>query len=103
MKFSGDIPEEHRQLALKLEESELEIDNHPILPNERKAQTYTCLAHDWYQISMEEEGNRLLLKAEKAYPGYFKQLIVEHASEDPNFKILVDNIAVILLNRMIDK
>jgi len=63
-----------------------------------------CLAHDWYQLNIEEKGNSLLEKAEFSCPGYFKYLIQEDIKEDEDYNILVKNltsfIASIILYRI---
>lgn len=97
MKFGGDIPAEKRELAQALTDTEKQVDGDEGYPAERKAQIYVCFAHDWYQLDMEEEGNRLLLKAEKVCPGYFKGPVIQHQKEDPNFDIVIKNLTLELL------
>lgn len=101
MKLVGDVPEEHRELAAALDKAESDIDTDKLLPDSRKAQVYTCLAHDWYDICVEEEGNRLLLKANKVFPGYFNAMVVQHMSEDENFELVVRNITSELIQIMV--
>ena len=96
IRMVGDIPEEHRELADQLWAFEATIVMSGA-PPERMAQIYTCLAHDWYEIDVEEEGNRLLLKAEKIFPGYFKETVIKHALEDPDFDQLVRGITLELI------
>jgi|SRR5581483_5210771 len=96
-KLSGDVPEEHKNLALALSGYEKEVNDDPFLPLERKAQSYVCLAHDWYQLGMDEEGGRLLLRAEQISPGYFKEKMLEHASENKDFALVVKNITIELM------
>lgn len=103
MKFAGDISKEDRELALALSEAEQEVDSDKLLPNVRKAQIYTCLAHDWYDICMEEEGNRLILKADKVFPGYFKDMVVQHMEEDENFEHIIKSITSELLQIMVGR
>ena len=92
MKIYGDAPASYKALALKLETAELEVDQFS-MPAGKKAQAYVCLASDWYDLGMEEEGERLLTKAETTSPTYFDELIVQHMKEDPNFEYLVRNIS----------
>lgn len=100
------LSEENKALALELEKAEAEIDFDPVLPNGRKAQIYVCLAHDWYQMDMDDRGSKLLLKAERVYPGYFKGLVIEHSEESENFDKVVKNLTLelawMLLSRMGD-
>lgn len=97
MKLSGDVPQAHKELAQALEEAEVSIDLDSKLPAERKAQIYTCLAFDWFDIAVEEEGSRLLLKANKVFPDYFKTKVKEHMAQDSTFDYLVKGITVHLL------
>lgn len=103
MKLLGDVPEHHRDLADALERAEKDVDEDKLLPKSRKAQIYTCLAHDWYDISVEEEGNRLLLKAEATFPGYFKDIVVQHMLEDENFQLVIGNITSELIQIMVGR
>jgi len=109
MKLFGDVPEEHRELARQLDEMEEYFDGaakRGNLPMEKIAQGYVCGAHDYYQIDCEEEGNRLLEKAEKVCPGYFKTFMVQHTKEDKDFDTLVkqltSELAYLLLRRLKD-
>ena len=97
MNIFGDVPESDKKLAIKLTEYEKEVDEEKEFPNEKRAQSYVCLAHDWYQMGMDEEGSRLLLKAEDTYPGYFKTKIDKHAKENPDFALIVRNLRVELM------
>jgi hypothetical protein len=47
------------------------------------------MAHDYYQLDMEEEGDRFIDRAEKLYPGYFRGPIFEHAEKDADYCQLV--------------
>lgn len=101
MKLHGDITKEDRELAEQLDLFEQNIGN-DTYPNERKAQLYTCLAHDWYQMGVEEEGNRLLLKAERIFPGYFKDTVIKHQLEDDTFDLIIKNITSELARMLVD-
>lgn len=109
MKLHGDVPEEDRKLAEQLELSERDVDkvNDVRCPNSRKAQAYTCLAHDWYQLGADEEGSRLLLKAESIFPGYFKGSVIKEHREGKDFNLLMENLtkelATILINNLSGK
>lgn len=106
MKLLGDVPEEHQEIAEELIEYEktLDNDNYSV---EKKAQSCVCLAHDWYQIGMEEEGARLLKRAEEFYPGYFKKKMIQHTVESKEFDKIVKNIMIELMwmiaNQLKDK
>lgn len=100
MKFSGDIPQQDLDHMIALDEAEKDTETCS-LPNERKAQIYVCLAHDWYEMDCEEEGNRLLLKADKVSPGYFKGPVIEHQLEDENFDVVVKRITLELVKLLV--
>lgn len=101
MKLHGDIPKEELELAEQLTSFEGDVDE-DLYPNERKAQLYTCLAHDWYKLGSEEEGNRLLLKAERVFPGYFKKTVIKHQLEDEVFDLIVKSITLELARLLVD-
>ena len=90
MKYFGDIPIEHLELLKELQGLEALVDLHlndfPLLA---LAKGFTSIAHDHYTMDMEEEGDRLIHRAEKSYPGYFKDPIHVHMEKDPLFGILV--------------
>jgi hypothetical protein len=97
MKLLGDVPEEHKKLALDLEEAEQYWDSKvgpSLMPEELLAKAYTCLAHDWYQIGSEDDGQRLLEKAEAVCPGYFREVMLRQAEDDDSFDLLVKNLSV---------
>lgn len=48
-----------------------------------------CMAHDYYDMEIEEEGDRLLYLAEKYCPGYFVGPIYIHIEKDKNFATLI--------------
>ena len=102
MKSCGDLTQEERDFMEDLEDEENLCDVADISDG-KKAQVYTCLAHDWFQLSMEEEGHRLLLKANKIFPGYFKSLVVQHSKEDECFAQIVNRITLILLLRISER
>lgn len=103
MRLVGDVSEKERALAAELKELEHDVGVNSKIPMPKKAQMYVCLAHDWFQLHMEEEGNRLLLKAEKAHPTYFKTLIVEHQKADERFDSIVKNISVELVTLLLNE
>jgi len=87
----GDVPETHKALVPRLIKAEKEVDDISMVSS-KKAQVYVCLAYDWFDIGMEEEGNRLLEKAETTHPKYFDVTIIRHMKEDPVFESLVKKI-----------
>lgn len=88
MKFAGDLSEAQKAEAEELTKFERLVDGDPY-PNERKAQLYVMVAHDWFMLDMEEEGNRLLLKANTICPGYFTDPMIQHQLENPNFDTII--------------
>jgi hypothetical protein len=96
MKLHGDVPQEHRELASQLEEMETYFDGNLSAPLEMIAKGYVCLAHDWFSIGEEDEGHRLLGKADRVFPGYFTNKASDHADEDPDFARLMVNLRMLL-------
>lgn len=91
MKYFGDISEKDRLLIKELTKlenwfDEYQSDIRPILASKG----LLCLAHDYYDIYMEEEGERLIMRAEAISPGYFKGTIYRHIEEDASFAKLID-------------
>ena len=90
MKTHGDIPPHHLAIMEELEELEEFFRSHKEdLPPTDIAKGMVCIAHDWYEMYMEEEGERLLKAAEKYSPGYFKLPILIHAERDWQYALLV--------------
>ena len=93
MKSYGDIPEESLFLA-----EELKLMEHYLLQHKdeltmlNSAKGYVCIAHDYYSIDFEEEGDRLIIAADKLCPGYFKGPIYSQTNQDPYFYCLVDQL-----------
>jgi hypothetical protein len=106
VKLLGDVPEEHKQLAQELQEAEEYWDERLAkkkAPLELLAKAYVCLAHDWYDIGCEEDGQRLLEKAEGTCPGYFKEVMLEQAEQDPDFDHLVRRLSVELIWMLVNR
>lgn len=101
------LSDEDRAHSKALIEAEVETDADPTIPPGKRAKIYVCYAHDWYQMDMDEEGGRLLLKADQVYPGYFKGLVIQHTKESKDFDKLVKNITLeltwMILTRLGDK
>jgi hypothetical protein len=93
MKFAGDIPYQDRLRIEELETLEAWFrENGAGVPPLTAAKGMTCIAHDWYFLHLEEEGERLLKEAEKLYPGYFEYPIYVHMEKDKDFNKLVDSL-----------
>jgi len=97
MKLYGDVSESDRKLAEDLEILEKKVDNGAFDP-ESKAKMLTCLAHDYYLLDCEEEGYRLLNKAEQICPGYFKNVMHTQIMASDGFDLIVKNIALKLVS-----
>lgn len=95
MRLIGDVPEEFRELAAGLEDAERFYNSHSLqIPIVNLAKGFVCMAHDWYKMGCEEEGNRLLLKAEAVCPGYFQNVMINQTLEDKDFDYLVKGLTV---------
>lgn len=93
MKTYGDISPQDLSVLRELEFLEDWIHRHgagitPVM----KARGMVCMAHDYYFIEMEEEGDRMIQAAERFYPGYLKSAIHEHAKKDQSFAIVVEEL-----------
>jgi hypothetical protein len=97
MKYFGDIPKKHKDLLEELQLLERLIYKHKNTISVLEfSKHYVCLAHDYYMLSMEEEGDRLILLAEDASPGYFIAPILSHAKRDKYFGIIVEQLQLTL-------
>ena len=95
MKTYGDIPQKDRELIKELEDLELWFDEHKYsVDSEKAAKGFTCLAHDYYGLYMEEEGNRLIRRAEHISPNYFRSRIYEQTKRDRAFNDLVERLTL---------
>ena len=99
----GNVPEEHREAVKKLLEQEASLEEHIEMLPKYVAQGYICLAHDWYEMNMEEEGQRLLLRANAVCPGYFKEHMIKHTEENQNFRIIVIRLQAMVKQWLIDE
>ena len=88
MKFFGDLNQKERVLVEELIQMERYFEEHKYSKS-LSAKAFISLAHDWYSLHIEEEGERLLLKAAKIDPGYFSDTMSKHMSEDKEYEILV--------------
>lgn len=105
----GNLSAKDKELVGKLKEAEEYIDKLLLVPVARKGQTtktlsskdikalgaksYVCLSHDYFDLEIEEEGERLLLKANKLYPNYFSKILPTHMKEDKDYNTLIVQIA----------
>lgn len=92
MKLLGDVPERHKEIAKELGELEAMVEARKLPPG-LSARACVCMAHDWYKMGADEEGHRLLEKAEAYYPGYFRKLMLQHTLEDATFDYLVKSLS----------
>jgi hypothetical protein len=65
-----------------------------LAPPDMLAKALTCLAHDWAQLGLEEEAHRLLLKADKVFPGYHGAPMRHDMAQDPDFDLLGRSLAL---------
>lgn len=101
-KLHGDVTEADKKLEQDLIGAEAQIEGlRGIIPAPNMAKCWVALAHDYYHdLGIDEEGDRLLLKALKDCPTYFKVEIIQHQKDDPQFDIVVNSlIATYLGNR----
>jgi hypothetical protein len=104
MKTYGDMPENDELLLNELQLLEEWFNEFgETLPILSQAKGFTCMAHDYLIIGMEEESERLLKRAEKNCPGYFKGPLLAHIRDDEEYLILIDNIKQDALGRDILK
>lgn len=103
MSLYGDIPETHRTLAKSLIDMESNTDLDKELPKELAAKIYTCLAHDWLQIHMEEKAIELIEKSNKICPGYFSDTIKLHMEQNQDFSKIAKAINILLMQLAIDR
>lgn len=93
MKYYGDIPSDHLELLEELQTLEIWFNEHKsTLPPLAIAKGMTCIAHDYYLMDMDEEGDRFIKNAEQYCPGYFAGPIHVHAEREEEFGILVYNL-----------
>lgn len=96
-KMHGDVTPEQRALLAGLEEYEAWMnEREDALPPEAQAKMCVALAHDWYDLGLDEEGNRLLNRAEAAFPGYFKGPIYDHMLQDSDYYRVVKQLQAVI-------
>ena len=95
MKYYGDIPQKDRELVEELERLEHWFDDHmKTVDSEKVAKGFTCLAHDYYALFMEEEGDRLIRRAEYVCTDYFRGRIYEQAKRDREFNDVLGSLTL---------
>ena len=98
----GDVTAGQKKTAETINRMEIEMEEHIVLSPQYTAQSYVCLAYDWYEIGMEEEGRRLLTKAEMISPGYFRKTMQRHTIENPDYELLVNRLFVLIGWQLLD-
>lgn len=94
MNVSGMSPVQ-LQLMADLEAMERDITSpDSLISNDTLAKALTCLAHDWVQLGLEEKAHELLLKADKAFPGYHGAPMRHDMANDPDFALLGQSLAL---------
>ena len=88
---TGKLNASQQILADELTELESQLDQQA-LPSAIKAKMFTCLAHDWFQMDDDLNGDRLLEKANKTCPGYFTNEVDKHRDSDSRFDTICKNI-----------
>lgn len=90
MKYYGDMPAEHVDLVKQLQALEDWFTKQGEgIPALSASKGFVAMAHDYYTLYMEEEGDRLIDMAEDSYPGYFEGSIHYHMDKDSDYKKLV--------------
>ena len=91
--YYGDIPVEHLEVVRELVDLEIwfSANGQEIQPS-LAAKGFVSMAHDYYSMYMDEEGERLLNRANNCMPGYFKGLIHQHAKSDGVFDTILHNL-----------
>lgn len=89
--YFGDIPIEDLEMLAELKALEKWFIEHgktikPVMA----AKGFTAMAFDYYEMYMDEEAERLVNRAEKEHPGYFKGPIYTHMAQDWEFEALIN-------------
>lgn len=101
-KLYGDVPQKVRDLLVQLDQAisywDSQLGN---VPTPILSKAYTCLAHDYYHIGLEEEGEKLLLRAENLTPGFFKVNVPEECKNDAEFESLIGYLTTMLAGQLL--
>ena len=93
MKTYGDMPQDH---AERLKEMDTLLDflmlNKEALPHLKFSKSMVCIAHHYFQMDMEEEGEKYLKFAADHSPGYFMAPMFSETKKDELFDHLVHNL-----------
>jgi len=92
MRYFGDIPASHLERAKELQSLEDWFNKQTNIPPDKAAKGLTCIAHDYYYIEFDEEGDRLLKMVEKVFPGYFTDMVYHQAIKDGEFAQLLEQL-----------
>ena len=90
MRTFGEMPVAHAVLLeelIKLEEFFTRGKDQ--IPDIMQSRGLVSMAHDYYQIYMEEEGERLIVMAVETTPDYFQRGIYDHMEKDAAFNQLI--------------
>jgi len=98
----GDVPEGDKKTAEALRKMEIDMEEQATLSPQYTAQAFVCLAHDWYEMGSEEEGHRLLKKADIVCPEYFRKHMQSHTLENSAFELLVNRLFAMLGWQLLD-
>ena len=98
MRMTGKLTEKQKIALAELEGLEAWCENEKSLTKAQKAKHMVALAHDWLAMDFEERAIKLLLKADKFYPGYFHELFEEHCRETPKFALIAVRICALLIS-----
>jgi hypothetical protein len=97
VKMYGDVPPHYHTLGEELDVLEAWFDtNKKDISALSSAKGLTCLAHDWYAMGMDEEGERLLNRVQDLAPGYFEGPVLIHMAKDDTYDALIRNLQKIL-------
>lgn len=91
--YGGDIPKDHRNLIEELERLEDWFYTHEKdIPCLQAAKGLVMIAHDYFVMEIEEEGDRIFKSVESKCPGYFKGPIYSHMEKDGDYTRLVSQL-----------
>jgi hypothetical protein len=93
MKTYGDIPQDHEDLIKELGVLlDYLILNKDALPHLAYSKCMTSVAHDYFAMDMEEEGEKYLKFAADHSPGYFMAPVLCEMEKDPIFTHLISDL-----------
>lgn len=93
MKTYGDIPQKHADLIKEIDTLlEFLMLNKDALPHLSFSKCMTSIAHDYFQMDMEEQGEKYLKLAAEHSLGYFVAPVFSQMKQDPLFDTLILNL-----------